>query len=232
MEVGSYKLQRGDEELCPDSVPNTVLSTGAIAPQRPNEAPMPASLPDDPAAPQPAAPQVAHHSLPPRVSKRAQIPFRKVNVRGTPGHDPGLQRHHLLPRQLLDVRCFGTLFDRIGRVPVGFDDFRANGLLLPATEDAVHRTGMPLHRGPHRQYNELVIERVGRIEAQWVEARKANAEAAREEAIMRLRLLQSALRRRLLSERKRMILNRKDPLGTGYDFTELDAMAEALWAST
>lgn len=49
---------------------------------------------------------------------------------------------------------------------------------------------------------------------------------------MRLLLLQSALRRRLLSERRRMILNRKDPLGTGFDFTELDAMAEALWQST
>lgn len=49
---------------------------------------------------------------------------------------------------------------------------------------------------------------------------------------MRLRLLQTALRRRLLDERKRLILNRKDPLGTGFDFAELDAMAEALWAST
>ncbi|MEO0872875.1 MAG: AHH domain-containing protein [Pseudomonadota bacterium] len=153
-------------------------------------------------------------------------------MRGTPGHDPSLQRHHILPRQLLTKRCFGSLFERIGREPVGFDDFRSNGLLLPATEEATRRTGMPLHRGPHRQYNELVIERVGRIEAQWVKARKSNTDAAREEAHMRLRLLQSALRQRLLSERKRMILNRKDPIGTGYDFTELDAMAEALWAST
>ena len=117
-------------------------------------------------------------------------------------------------------------------MPVGFDDFRANGLLLPATEEATHRTGMPLHRGPHRRYNELVIERVGRIEERWVKAHETDPDAAREEAIMRLRLLQSALRRRLLSERRRMILNRKDPLGTGFDFTELDAMAEALWAST
>lgn len=166
------------------------------------------------------------------LSKRAPIAFRKVNAPGKTGHDASLQRHHLLPRQLLSARCFSALFEQISRVPVGFDDFRADGLLLPATEEATQRTGMPPHRGPQRRYNELVIERVGRIEARWIETQKSDPDAAREEALMRLRLLQSALRRRLLSERKRMILNRKDPLGAGFDFTELDAMAETLWAST
>ena len=180
----------------------------------------------------PSAASAAHHFVPHELSKRAQIPFRKVNARGSAEHDPGLQRHHLLPRQLLSARCFGALFEQVGRAPVGFDDFRANGLLLPATEEATHRTGMPLHRGPHRRYNEVVMDRVGRIEERWVRARETDPDAAREEALMRLRLLQTALRRRLLSERRRMILNRKDPLGTGFDFTELDAMAEALWAST
>lgn len=160
------------------------------------------------------------------------LAFNQVNKRGTPEYDPALQRHHLLPRQLLSTRCFNELFAHIGRAPVGFDDFRTNGLLLPATEEATQRMGMPMHRGPHRAYNEVVIERVGRIEARWVIASKTDPEAARQEALMRIRLLQSALRRRLLAERKRIILNRKDPLGTGFDFGELDAMAEALWAST
>ncbi len=124
------------------------------------------------------------------------------------------------------------MFAEIGRDPVGFDDFRANGLLLPATEDATLRVGMPLHRGPHRQYNELVIERVGRIEASWSLTRTKDNERALQEALLRLALLQSALRRRLLCERHRLVLNRKDPLGTGYDFSELDAMAEALWDAT
>ncbi len=124
------------------------------------------------------------------------------------------------------------MFDAIGRPQVGFEDFRANGLLLPTTDAATRRTGMPMHRGPHRQYNQLVIERVGRIETRWAEARKSDPDGALIEALMRLRLLQSALRRRLLSERRRMILNRKDPLGTGFDFTELDAMAQTLWDAT
>ncbi|MEM6584309.1 MAG: AHH domain-containing protein [Pseudomonadota bacterium] len=164
--------------------------------------------------------------------QRAQISFRQVNKRGSPDYDPGLQRHHLLPRQLLSQRCFSALFAQVGRARVGFDDFRTNGLLLPATEEATQRLGMPLHRGPHRRYNEIVMERVGRIEARWIEASASDPDGAMNEALMRLRLLQIALRRRLLAERKRMILNKKDPLGKGYDFAELDAMAEALWAST
>lgn len=166
------------------------------------------------------------------AANRKAIPFRSVNRRGTPSYDPGLQRHHILPRQLLGERCFGPMFDAIGRARVGFDDFRRNGLLLPATEDATIRTGMPLHRGPHRRYNELVIERVGRIEAHWSATQARGTEAALHEALERMTLLQAALRRRLLSERRAMVLNRNDPLGAGFDFTELDAMAERLWSAT
>jgi len=35
----------------------------------------------------------------------------------------------------------------------------------------------------------------------------------------------------LLAQRRRVLLNRNDPLGTGFDFGELDAMAEMLWAA-
>ena len=50
---------------------------------------------------------------------------------------------------------------------------------------------------------------------------------------MRLELLQRALRRRLLDPlRRRLSLNRHDPLGHDADFTEIDAMAEALWGET
>lgn len=55
---------------------------------------------------------------------RTAIAFRSVNRRGAPGYDPSLQRHHLLPRQLLSRRCFGPLFERIGRERVGFDEDR------------------------------------------------------------------------------------------------------------
>jgi hypothetical protein len=162
---------------------------------------------------------------------RTSIAFRAVNAKGAAGYDPGLQRHHLLPCQLLSQRCFGPMFAAVGRANVGFDDFRRNGLLLPANEQASLRTGMPLHRGPHRRYNEMVIARVGAIEEDWSLARRRDDGAALEEALLRLHLLQGALRRQLLAERRRVVLNRKDPLGTGYDFSELDAMAEGLWTA-
>ncbi len=168
-----------------------------------------------------------------RVLVRDRLSFRAVNRRSAPDHDPGLQRHHLLPRQLLGQRCFGALFVAIGRDRVGFDDFRSNGLLLPARDDAALRLGLPLHRGPHRDYNAMVIERVGQVEAGWSELRNTAPEIALDQALMRLELLQRALRRRLLDPlRRRLSLNRHDPLGHATDFAELDAMAEALWGAT
>lgn len=161
-----------------------------------------------------------------------RLPFAAVNRRGSQHHDPSLQRHHLLPRQALGKACFARLFDRLGRDRIGFDDFRRNGLLLPAREAASHRLALPLHRGPHRRYNQLAIERMGRIEAHWARDRDRDTEAADHAALMRLGLLQRALRRSLLDSRRSLVLNRKDPLGRGIDFADLDAMAEWLWRQT
>jgi len=166
----------------------------------------------------------------PRPSRRPALPFRAVNQRGSPGHDPGLQRHHLLPRQLLSHRCFAALFEDIGGEWPGFDDFRSNGLLLPASDSAALRIGLPLHRGPHRDYNAMVIERVGRVEADWARARRRTPQEAQGDAIAGLQLLQRALRRRLLDQgRKRLALSRFDPLGRSVDFTDIEAMVDSLW---
>lgn len=160
-----------------------------------------------------------------------RISFRSVNRRGSPEYDRDLQRHHLLPRQLLSSRCFGEMFDRVGVSEIGFNDFRVNGLLLPANENAATAKGLPLHRGPHRHYNQMVIERVGQIEESWSRQRLKDSQKAFCEAVMRMRLLQSALRTRLLQERRRIVLNRKDPLGKGFDFSDLDAMANFLYGA-
>jgi len=165
--------------------------------------------------------------------RRTRLPFSAVNRRGKPGYSSGMQRHHLLPFQLLTRHAFGPLFDAIGRDRLRFDDFRHNGLLLPATGETALRLRLPLHRGPHREYNAMVAERVGQIEAEWSRLRVRAPEIALDHALMRLDLLQRALRRRLLQpDRQRLRLNRHDPIGTGLDFSSLDAMAEALWAGT
>lgn len=166
-------------------------------------------------------------------SARWRLPFRAVNQRGKAGYQEGMQRHHLLPLQLRKRKTFSSLLIDLGHDAVGFDDFRFNGLLLPTDDKAAIYWGLPLHRGPHRVYNEVVADRVGQIEAGWSARRLVRPVAARNEAQMRLRLLQRALRRRLLEPgHKAILLNRNDPLGTGLDFTELDAMADALWAAT
>ena len=169
-----------------------------------------------------------------RSLPRHQLPFRAVNRSDAADYNPGFQRHHLLPRQLLQQRCFGPLLDLIGHDRLGFEDFRANGLLLPANDTAAIRIGLPMHRGPHRDYNSLVMERVGQVEAGWSERRRLAPEIAANEAVQRLQLLQKALRRRLLDPRseKRMTLNRHDPIGRDVDFTDMDAMVDTLWADT
>jgi len=168
-----------------------------------------------------------------RKKARDSLSFRAVNVKGTPDYDSGMQRHHLLPRQLLSQKCFGPLFDLIGRERLGFEDFRANGLLLPASDSAAMRLGLPMHRGPHRDYNQLVIERVGQVEARWSDMRGRAPEIAADEAIARMTLLQRALRRRLLNPRRKpFMLNRFDPLGRNVNFAEIDAMVEMLWPET
>ena len=160
-------------------------------------------------------------SEPPR---RPPLAFAAVNRPGRPGYVAGLQRHHLIPRSLPERRCFAALFSAVD--PSALDDFRRNGMLLPASEAAAVRMGLPLHRGPHRDYTAMVAERLGGIEAAW------SARHAGEEALAALAELQAALRRRLLGPARTVRLNRRDPLGAGVDFAALDAMAETLWRAT
>ncbi|MFC3174844.1 AHH domain-containing protein [Novosphingobium bradum] len=135
-----------------------------------------------------------------------------------------------MPRQLVGVPGLSRLFDRLGREAIGFDDFRRNGLLLPASEKAARILGLPLHRGPHRHYNRMVIDRVGLIERGWAGERRRDDEAALGTVAFRLRLLQNALRRRLLQPGpRRVVLNGRDPALADSAFAELDAMADLLW---
>jgi hypothetical protein len=66
---------------------------------------------------------------------------------------------------------------------------------------------MPLHRGPHPRYSEVVIVRVRPVEAGGSLARRDDEEAALAEALLR-QLLQADRRRRVL-------LTRKDAIGSG-----------------
>lgn len=167
------------------------------------------------------------------ATTRPCLPFRSVNRPGSGSYEPGLQRHHILPRQLLTRKFLAHLLASTGTGRLVFEDFRRNGVLLPSSEGAAIRLTLPLHRGPHRDYTAMVTERVGQIEETWAQSRPKWPLSADSDALFRLELLQRALRRQLLDPpRRRLVLNRNDPVGTGFDFTALDAMADALWGGT
>ena len=159
------------------------------------------------------------------------IPFSAVNRAGRAGYVAGLQRHHLLPRVLVGQRCFARLIEAVGAT-AAFEDFRRNGMLLPATEEAAVRMGLPLHRGPHSAYSDMVRERLGGIEVAWVVAQTGNSAVAGIAALHALAALQADLRRSLFDPWRTVRLNRSDPLGAGVDFTRIDALAETLWGAT
>ena len=78
-----------------------------------------------------------------------------------------------------------------------------------------------------------MIEWVGQIERFWSACQPRAPDRAAGEALMRLDLLQAVLRRKLLDPaRGRGALHRRDPLGAGVDFTELDGMGDQLWLTT
>lgn len=163
-------------------------------------------------------------------SDRECLPFGSVNVPGQSGYLPDQQRHHLIPRQVLHFASLERMIGSLGADRLGIHDFRRNGQLLPASEGAALRAGLPLHRGPHRAYNEMVIERIGQIEADWSRDRK-QGRGADYVALMRFDLLQRALRRRLLDPKSwsRAPLNARDP---ALDFAHLDEMVDLFWSDT
>lgn len=143
---------------------------------------------------------------------------------------PGFQAHHVLPVAVFSGATFGNAFGML-RVD-GFDPryFNINGLLLPATEQAALDTGRPLHRGPHRRYNAVVFERVSSIICEM--DRRHRSDAARADAVQRLDLLISALRRCLSGDRDWIFLNSRDPMHSNAAFHDLDGAIDLLWLVT
>lgn len=159
--------------------------------------------------------------------------FAAVDRPGSAGFRRGWQKHHLLPRQLFSNSGVSSMLAALGNAGLRFDDFVANGVLLPGSERAAIVARLPLHRGPHRIYNELVLGRVGTVEMEWSRNRTRHETQAENAALSRIRLIQAALKKRLAGEGKgTLVLNRRDPIGQGVDFGHLDAMADTLWNST
>lgn len=139
-------------------------------------------------------------------------------------------RHHVIPKEIVSRRAFFPLF--LSMQCLGFDphNFATNGILLPCTTEAAITHHLPLHRGPHRHYNELVAERIGML----MRTHFPNplGPVHRYDALAALYLLQRGLKRGLSRQPAFIRLNRRDPLSRNVDFRELDKEVEMLWGVT
>jgi len=92
------------------------------------------------------------------------------------------------------------------------------------------RARMPLHRGPHRRYNELVAHRVAAILGEMDAGNRRFH--ARCDAVERLKLLTAALRNTLHRRHPPISLNQRDPFACNVDFSGLDSACDLLWSAT
>jgi hypothetical protein len=67
----------------------------------------------------------------------------------------------LIAREVVDARAFALFFARLRMAGFDPNDFATNGLHLPSTETNAIAFRLPLHRGPHPRYNEMVADYVG-----------------------------------------------------------------------
>lgn len=153
---------------------------------------------------------------------------------GAPPSRPGFQRHHLVPVALLARPQMMSMFDALEAEGFGLHRFDRNGLMLPACERAVIRSGHALHRGPHHGYNDVIAARVETIRAHFAAQAPHDLRAARRTAAMRLGLLQDVMRRALTDRhRAGFWLNRHDPMRLFADRPYLDeAIARLFGAPT
>jgi A nuclease family of the HNH/ENDO VII superfamily with conserved AHH len=131
---------------------------------------------------------------------------------------PGYQRHHLIPVNIVQSYAFAKLFSFIA--PAGFKPhcFLNNGHLLPATEVESVKTGLPLHRGPHRQYDDLIAECLNMI---WLAALAGHIPATPVSLMTQISDLQGLLRR-ILGPSASIKLNQHDPRGVQSHLSSLD----------
>lgn len=130
----------------------------------------------------------------------------------------GYQRHHLIPVNIIRNHAFAKLFASVAAAGFNPHCFLNNGFLLPATEIESARTGLPLHRGPHRQYDDLIAECLNMI---WLAVLMGHIPASPVSIMTHVSDLQGRVRRSL-GPSARIKLNQNDPRGVGGHLCLLD----------
>lgn len=135
---------------------------------------------------------------------------------------PGFQRHHLIPLEIVRKPHFRDLFNTVRSKGFNPNDFRTNGMWLPATEELTVEYGLAMHRGPHPQYSELVSDWI----AQLTHAKNHHPQELKHFLL----LLQRRLRHFLKMRPSCVLLNRNDPLSLRKGFCSIDDGIDRLWS--
>ena len=144
--------------------------------------------------------------------------FRDVRARY---HINGFQCHHLIPVKVCNMPALRTFFEKSRAYGFDPDDFGLNGMHLPCREKMAAAFGLPLHRGPHPAYNQMVAERLAAI-------------SILDECESRLQLMQflRALRDGLRTCQEVDALDRWKPFQPTVDMRRLDSDADFLFRFT
>lgn len=143
------------------------------------------------------------------------LSFREVKKRV---RVPGFHCHHLIPVEVVEKRAFRNLFLRIRTVGFDFHNFHQNGMFLPCTEENATAFRLPMHRGPHPVYNQIVCERI----AAW-EKLGPNGQ------LREIENLQNDLRMALRSNRLPLRKGARDPLASDLAFDTVENAAYRLY---
>jgi A nuclease family of the HNH/ENDO VII superfamily with conserved AHH len=146
------------------------------------------------------------------------LSFREMRKKS---HPTGFDCHHLIPIAVIERRSLAITFGKLRSVGFEPQDFATNGMHLPNKEVVAIAFDLPLHRGPHRHYNEMVAERIAQLD-------RLPARAM----LFQVHALQCALRQGLRGRRKQWMLGKRDPMRPDADFRRLDLEVELLWGMT
>lgn len=138
----------------------------------------------------------------------------------------GWHRHHLLPTHVLHFPDLHRYLSSFADPELWLGDFRRNGMFLPSDERIAQRECLPLHRGPHRVYNDIVIETLDGLRQRFVRA--GTSIRIQMTAVNGLqRNLRTLLR--LSARNADIALGSRDPFGSSSALSAIDRQTDLLF---
>jgi hypothetical protein len=133
----------------------------------------------------------------------------------------GFHAHHLIPVEVMAMQSLAITIGSARAAGFDPDNFLSNGMFLPSLERNAVSFQLPLHRGPHPNYNRLVADRISEL--------NHIAPAQLPVAFNNLqKALQAGLRRSgNILDRSVTYALRAEP-----DFSKIDHQIDLLWATT